>query len=327
MPNLLFETDNKRFHSKIARNYKKVFIKRQHPVFNMYSIITSTKDPAGMNIKNCLLEKGFAETSEEQFGHKVYEKDRTKLYTTDQESIYADNIDKEMEGEKIIFATRHRSTSGKKTLSVHVSGNWGKAEAGGKDKQLCVAMPGEMKKALNLMKKKVQEETEGKRRLEEYDVSMECTHHGPYIEKPCMWIEIGSEKESWQNKEAGKLIAEVIIEILDKEKEKDVQESESVIVLGGGHYNQTANKIMTRTRYSVGHICPKYHLNELDEELIIQAMKKNPGFSRFILDWKGMGTEKRNVVDLLEKTGIKYERYKNFMKKEEAEESNQKKLQ
>lgn len=293
-----------------------------------YSVICSTKDIAGMQIKERLKERGFEETQEERFSHKVLlrkGKDEVKLYTTDQESIHAEKIDQEMEGDRIIFATRHSSASGRKTLSVHVQGNWGKAELGGKDRTLCKAMPGVMKKAL----KRMTERSEGT----DYDASMECTHHGPEMEKPCMFIEIGSDEESWNNKEAGNIIADTIIEIIDEEmggKDKENEERgdekpegiKSIIVLGGGHYNRTANKLMLKTGYAVGHICPKHWLELLDRDIMRQAIEKNPGFEMVVLDWKGLGKEKQKVVELLDSMGVKYERYKRLKKR--LEECNQK---
>ena len=267
-----------------------------------HSIIVSTKDIAGMNIKERLKERGFVESEEETSGHKVLVNPAgVKLYTTDKDTIYSEGVDTELEGDRVIFATRHSSCSCKKTLSVHVSGNWGKAEAGGRDRKLCAAMPSEMRKAFLYL---------NERCIEGYEVSMECTHHGPLIEKPCMWIEIGSEESSWQDKKAAGLIADAIIEVINN----DTAEGKSVIVLGGGHYNQVANKLILRTEYSVGHICPKHQLELLDKEMLAQAIEKNPGFEMCVLDWKGMGPAKQEVIALLEKERVRYERYQSLVK-------------
>ena len=266
-----------------------------------YAILVSTKDIAGMNIKERLRDKGFVDSDEEKFGHAVLVREGVRLYTTDKDTIYCERIDSEIEGDRIIFATRHSSCSCKKTLSVHVPGNWGKAEAGGKDKILCTAMPSEMRKAYLSMMEKVET-----RKLDDFEVSLESTHHGPVLSKPCMFIEIGSEESSWKDEKAGGLIADVIVELLDASGDESGKSCESVVVLGGGHYNQTTNKLLLKTDYSVGHICPKHQLEDLDEEILKQALSKNGGKDAFVvLDWKGLSMEKERIVEMLDALGIR----------------------
>ena len=85
------------------------------------------------------------------------------------------------------------------------------------------------------------------------------------------------------------------------------------MLLGGGHYNSAANKIMERTEYAVGHICPKYALANLDSEMITQAIEKTiPKPSLVALDWKGLGQEKERIVNLLDEMNIKYKKSKSM---------------
>ncbi|MBU2560978.1 MAG: D-tyrosyl-tRNA(Tyr) deacylase [Nanoarchaeota archaeon] len=270
------------------------------------SIIVSTKDIAGMNIKGILTGlHGFRETTETFHGHPVHMKEGIKLYTIDSETIHSEGIDTEVEGDWIIFATRHKAASGQKSFSVHVPGNWEKAETGGKDRKLCTALPAVMKEAIN----KIANTYAG----DEFEIIQECTHHGPYLEKPCMFIEIGSSEEEWKREDAGEVIAKVVNYIVMNPAKK----SKSVIVLGGGHYNQVATKIMLNTEYAAGHICPKHLLNQLDERLLKQAAEKNgERFEMAVLDWKGLGAEKQRIVEMLDKLGIKHERWQRMSKEE-----------
>ena len=103
----------------------------------MFAVITSKKDPAGLNIKQSLIEQGFEETEEEFDGEKIYQLDDARLYTIEEDSIYCENIDKKIDADQFIFATKHKSEKEVKTLCCHVPGNFGKAELGGRDKQLC----------------------------------------------------------------------------------------------------------------------------------------------------------------------------------------------
>jgi len=270
------------------------------------SIIVSRQDPAGLNIRDILVGvHGFNDTTEMFNNSPVFAKQGIKLYTVEKPTIDSDGVDKEIEGDWIIFATRHQAASGKKCFCVHVPGNWDKAEAGGSEKTLCRALPGVMKEALSKI--------DGVYGGDEFEIAQECTHHGPAIDKPCLFIEIGSAEAEWTRGDAGEVIANVV-NYLCMNKAKKYKE---VIVLGGGHYSQVATKLMSRTEYAVGHVCPKYVLKALDENMLKQAVEKNgENFSMVVLDWKGLGTEKSRVVGMLDSLGIRHERYQRLSREE-----------
>ncbi len=270
------------------------------------SIIVSTQDPAGMNIRNVLtMLHGFVETTEKWHGHQVYAKSGIKLYTTDSETIHSEEIDTEVEGDWIIFATRHQSAAGRKCFCVHVPGNWSTADAGGEVKKLCFALPAVMKDALKKISQMYAED--------EFAVMLECTHHGPMISKPCLFIEIGSSEEEWGRTDAGEVIAQVVNYIT----QNPVRKYKAVVLLGGGHYSMAGTKLMLKSVYAVGHVCPKHKLVELDEVLLQEAIAKNGDkFEMVVLDWKGLGTEKERIVSMLEKLKIPFERYQRIEKEE-----------
>jgi len=220
-----------------------------------------------------------------------------EIVRTEIESIYNENLDKKIKADYFIFATRHQSKAGVKSLCVHPIGNFSKALLGGKEKELVLTMPIYMKTAIL--------ELSGKNTLTDFEIAFESTHHGPYLEKPCMFIEIGSSENEWRDEEAGKIIAETIIKIVETDKKY-----KSCVVLGGSHYNTVAKKIMLNTEYAVGHVCPKHYLNYLDSEMLMQMINKNDDKIEFVaLDWKGLGSEKQRILELLEKNNIRYERY------------------
>lgn len=220
------------------------------------------------------------------------------LYEVDKNSIECEEVDKEVDADLIVFATRHQSESGRASLTCHTQGNWGKAELGGKERELGVA-PALYLKEFYLAMKAYSEEFEG-------EVTLEVTHHGPSVEKPCMFVEIGSSEKEWVDERYGKIIAECIKKVFVKELT-----GKSCVLLGGGHYNSAANKIMERTEYAVGHICPKYALDLLDSEMITQAIERTiPKPSLVVLDWKGLGTEKERIVNLLDELGLEYQKSK-----------------
>ncbi|MFA5888176.1 MAG: D-aminoacyl-tRNA deacylase [Candidatus Nanoarchaeia archaeon] len=262
-----------------------------------YAIITSNKDEAGKNIRASLLqlypfkaERGF-----HSLGNIL-------LYETDKDSIHAENIDREISADILIFATKHQSKAGTKSLSVHVPGNFGKAEMGGKDKSLCIA-PASLLKAMFL------ELNENGKGLEGYEITLETVHHGPLLEKPVMFIEIGSSHNEWGIKEAGNIIAKTIMNVL----QKPIKECKAVIAIGGPHYPREYNKFLLRTEYAIGQMCPEYQLTNLDEAMLKQMLEKNVEKPEFILlDWKGLKAHKEIVKALLEKANIPYKKIQEF---------------
>jgi len=262
-----------------------------------YAIITSTQDPASMNIREFLLPS-FKESDEEFEGTKVFVMEGAKLYLTNQKLVEAEGIDDQVDGDFVIFASKHRSAAGVPALTVHATGNWDKPEFGGEEKKLSVAAANHMSFVLKyLLSLNL-----------DYQIDQEATHHGPLMKKPSMFVEIGSSEEQWENKEFGKIIADVILKVVNDE----IPKKKTSIVLGGGHYCRISQKLKD---YSVGHICPKYHLEKLDEELIDELISKNDNkVDLVILDWKGLGTAKQHVVDMLKKMKIPFERYQRLKK-------------
>ncbi|MBN1503269.1 hypothetical protein JW930_07050 [Candidatus Woesearchaeota archaeon] len=237
------------------------------------AIIFSAIDNASMNIMRQL---------------RFY-KPEFKCYTINKDTVYAENLDRDIDADILIFATRHESKARKPSLLIHSPGNFAKAELGGRDRQLCTAYPSLLKSMfinLNRIGKS----------LSNFDITLEATHHGPYLKKPCMFIEIGSTPEEWSNEKAGKIIAETIIESLGK-----IEKKPAAIGLGGPHYCPNFNKIMLQTEYALGHICPKYSLQHLDKNMLDQMIDRSiEHIEVALLDWKGLGQEKKRILGILE---------------------------
>jgi len=270
------------------------------------AIVVSEKDIAGMNIKEQLIKNyPFKITNLKYDGFPVYEyhfenKIKSRLYTTKKEAVYCEGIDKEIDAELFIFATKHRSESRIPSLSVHSPGNWGKAELGGKDRMLCVCPANYLKEAMSKL---------NQLNVIKFDVVQECTHHGPYLEKPVMFIEIGSSENEWRNKEAAEIIAKVIFYLVTTE----IPIYETAVGIGGLHTTPNFKKIILNTNIAIGHVCPKYNLQYLDEEMLLQAIEKSISkASIIILDWKGLGTEKARIKKMLEDLNVEFTRTDRF---------------
>lgn len=266
-------------------------------MFTKIALIICTPDVAAVNIKERLLETqswkkltaGFQE-------HAVYQLEQTKkqikLYTTDTACVYCEHLDKKIDADLFIFPTKHQSKSGIPSLTVHTQGNWGTAEIGGANNILSIAPGTYLAKGFLKLK-----ELQNKNQLN-YQVIQECTHHGPDISKPTMFIEIGSTEKEWQQKEPAKIIAETIHYLLTE----NFQPMTAAIGIGGLHHCPDFSKITVEKNIAFTHVCPKYMLKNLNREMILQALEKSVEQPKYIyLDKKGLGSEKERIFMLTEK--------------------------
>jgi len=256
------------------------------------AIVVSLKDPAGLNIKERLIEGYDFKTAEQclEFSKDI------RLYTVAEESVYNEDIDKKIDADLFIFATKHESKSKIPSLCVHSPGNWGLAQLGGKDFSLCIAPADHIRVALFKMMKKA--------KGTDYQVIQECTHHGPYLEKPCIFIEIGSSIERWKDPAAAEIIAQTIMEIAQEQ----IPKHKIAIGIGGLHHTPQFTSLMEkRPDIAFGHICPKYNLENLDKEMLKQAIEKSyPGNNLIFVQWKGISGYKQKVAAILE--GMEFEK-------------------
>jgi D-aminoacyl-tRNA deacylase len=246
-----------------------------------FTIVASKKDLAGMNIINELRKLN----------------PELDIYLTDRELIYSDNLDKELKCDFIIFASKHKSIKHLKTLSIHSIGNWSKAEFGGKDNIICKSNPQILKHFFQTLEKNAKV-------ISNYQVTMEVTHHGPFIEIPSLFIEVGSSKEEWQDIKACNIIAKTINDSINS---FDYKQIKTALAIGGPHYSPNFNKIQLGEEYAIGHIIPKYAL-PLKEYMVKEMISKSTEKIDYaILDWKGIGNSKErlNIVKILEKFNLK----------------------
>jgi len=274
------------------------------------ALIASGKDPAGRNIHQQLLSLDFEKTSGQFHGNLIHsmrvQDAEISLYLIADELLAADNLETQIEADIFIFLSKHRSGSNTKSFAVHSIGNWSEAKAGGQDRVLCPSSAVlQYLVFLELLKNK----------REGYEITMEATHHGPYIERPAIFVEVGSTEEEWQDQENGSIIAKTILDALEKYSKKDYEKPAIAIGIGGPHYCNNFNKLLERKNYAFSHICPKHFLQELDHDMLKQAIEKNvEKVESIVLDWKGLGAEKQKVLDAVHRFGIKVERTDQLLK-------------
>jgi len=270
-------------------------------MYKKYLIIASKQDKAGINITTALSQ--FRENP--VLSSMNPKKKGFDFYLRDEDIISDKNLNHEKINnyDFVIFASKHKSEKEGKTLSIHAPGNWREANLGGQPEKVCKTSALFLKQTFELLNKKVIESD-----LRDYQVTLECTHHGPLIEKPCMFIEIGSTETEWNDKRAAFVIAKTIRDIIDNFEENPYREI--AIGIGGPHYCPNFNKIQLNSNIAISHIIPEYSL-PFSEEMLKEAVAKTEEELDFVLlDWKGIGNadERQRIIKILEMNYISYKK-------------------
>jgi D-aminoacyl-tRNA deacylase len=224
------------------------------------------------------------------------------LVTLNEESVKSQNLPDEFPHVNlIVFISRHSSQSGKPTLSVHAPGNFGEAELGGLPRTLSVSPSTAMRNALNsLMHYK-------EKLCLNYEVSFECTHHGPCLNVPTMFVELGSSLAQWTDLKAAKAVACSVMSTVANFRRPT---KSAFLGIGGTHYNQKFTRMSLVGEALFGHMIPKYAVSLVDSKMLSQCVEKTlEKVELVVLDWKGIRSEdKSNLISGLETVGLPFKK-------------------
>jgi D-aminoacyl-tRNA deacylase len=276
-------------------------------------IIVSRKDQAGLNMKEFLLKKSNFEEQKinipDSWPEGAYEflvGTKTAILTIPEDQIFTDYFAGYLDTDLLIFASKHSSAAGQKSLLVHTTGVWNKeAGHGGQDHEIAYAPSNLLNFAYNKIKE-LQEE----RKLDSFWSGFECTHHGPTsLEVPLMYVETGGTEEEWNDLDACKLIADVIWATVEYSREKNLQQKTAFIGIGGNHYCSSFVKKVDQFDYAIGHVIPKYAHQELPIEMIKEAFEKTLASEKiFLIDKKGArSSDRHRFIDYIEENGWNWE--------------------
>lgn len=242
-------------------------------------IVTSSADNASMNIRARLMERAQWDESGSFDGEPVLLHRDFIMVQVAKMHLEEDHVDDRVRKETgkdvdaVIFASRHRSEKRIPTLTVHPIGNYSSADFGGSPGTLCPTAPHLMTSALRNLKRNAAGLS--------WDVSFETTHHGPTVNSPVFYIEIGSYEELWDRKEAAEAIAKSILDV-------EPRDDPVVLCIGGGHYAPRFTEVALSRKMSVGHMAANYALEALSPDMIAQMSKKSANAKKVYFHRKGM---------------------------------------
>ena len=204
----------------------------------------------------------------------------------------------------LIFASRHTSKAAKPSFLVHTTGNWNDVTDFGGDPRELSRTSAVLHKAgfISLIEQNVSKV------LPEFSVDIEVTHHGPTsLDKPLIFMELGSSKKEWQISQAGQLVTKAIINTIYKYIQLEKEGTQKIgLGFGGTHYAPNFHRLIKNKNIAMSFICPKYYIQKLNKEIIKKMIDNTyEKVDYFLIDWKGTNSaEKTHLTSLLEDFNI-----------------------
>jgi D-aminoacyl-tRNA deacylase len=260
-------------------------------------IVYSVLDVASFNIAEALKKEIDFKYVDTLGGNAHFTSDTADLLELNSGLIYADFIGSLVKTDLAIFLSRHSSAKGVASFTAHAEGNWSdEAKFGGSPKSLGVASPVNMMAMLKAVKKS---------NTTEIPVMYEATHHGPLMDTPSFFVEIGGDEDAVKSREYANIIADSVVAVLsDGDRDYD----KVAIGIGGSHYPGKFTKAALEGKYAFAHMMPKYQIGNVD--MLQKAMERSDSAVEIaVIEWKSIKAADRDiVVGKLEELGLDYER-------------------
>jgi len=244
-------------------------------------------DPAGYNMAKFLSQQMTKDG--EIYKGKYYD-----LLLISTPTISADWIQEKYDYDGFIFLSKHAAESGVLALTCHSTGNFSEAKFGGNDRQIAIPHPYIQKEYLQTLWK-------NKSKFPDFQIILEATHHGPTaLTKPSIFIEIGTTEKQWTDISLCNSVAILVHTVMTKV----IKPSPVAICFGGTHYPEKFTNELLTGNLSLGTIMPKHALDNLDEKLFLHILEQNKIAKTALLDWNGLGSNKKKLIDFLNEADL-----------------------
>ena len=263
----------------------------------MRVLVVNRGDNASTNIRDRLLETGdWIDTGRTFRGHAMHQRGYDMLVEVDgptihDEALSADIASRDWPVHAVWFLSRHRAASGQPSLTVHPIGNHAKADFGGQAATLSPAAPRDMGALLRRLRH--HRDIVGL----QHQVTFEATHHGPRMQQPSLFVEIGSDEAWYDDRRSAEVLAAAVTDVLDGEGSID---GPVLLGVGGGHYVPQQTDRALAGEADFGHFVPAYAIDP-DEPagaaaVLQRAWENTPGADGVYMHKKGLRGPQRQVV-------------------------------
>ena len=253
----------------------------------MQLLVAYQEDPAGNNMAK-FISRNLKEDD------NIYRGKNFDLVIIPTPAISADWLEEKYSSDGFVFLSKHAAESGVLALTCHCTGNFSDAKFGGNKRQVAIPHP-------HLQKSYIQELWQKRSNFSEFQITIEATHHGPSaLNKPALFIEIGTTEKQWNDVNLCNSIAEIIVNVVNNEQKT----FPVAIGIGGTHYPEKFTKELLEGKHALGTVIPRHAIDFLDEDLFSHVLKRNDMAKTVLLDWAGLGQNKNKVMDLLNNTDL-----------------------
>lgn len=259
----------------------------------MRLLVESLADNASVNIADRLRDLVDWEELGLFQGRRVLAHEDLRLITIEDIHITYENLDQHLppsltDPEVVIFLSRHKAESGTPSLTAHPIGNFDEARYGGQEGTVVPTHPSIMAGLLSYLDTHAPSG---------YEVTLEATHHGPYLPLPTIFLELGSSEDQWGDQEAAQVLAEAVLA-------DGRADAPSVLWVGGGHYCPQVTDLVLDGQLTAGHIIPNWAADqEISDETLEQTVQAIPGCQGYVLQ-RGATSAERKLAERLENLGI-----------------------
>ncbi len=271
-------------------------------------IVCSEVDLPSVNMRSFLMGmREWEDMGASESGARFMSHGDDVMMSIDDMHIRHEDLDKEAEAfgvrvDSVIIMSKHSAKSGKPALTAHPIGNYHEADYGGRERTLVKASAAAMSDAI--------------RRIKTYctdpgvQTCYEVTHHGPWLDRPTFYIEIGSDESHWGDLPSAELLARVITEL------EPHDEYRTLVGIGGGHYAPRFTEAVMSNKVNFGHMLPNYQIEGRDDEDIARMIKdacEATGTDSVYVHRKSMkGPEERRIVAIATSLGYENVKSKDF---------------
>ncbi|MEM0294775.1 MAG: D-aminoacyl-tRNA deacylase [Candidatus Korarchaeum sp.] len=262
----------------------------------------SRRDPAGSGIAKKIRDIAGEEFRLSDKDCEILELDREALYL--KEDLFSGF-------DYILILSKHKGTPDHPIFTAHAPGNFGRAKYGGDHFKLSIAVPSLMKEYLIAANKRAGEIG--------YWVGFEPTHHGPTLDLPTAFLEIGCDERAWSDEEGLRVASESILEAIESWRDGKFI---AAVAFGGPHVNEHFTKVELLTRFAIGHAVRKLDAEWVDERMVRQAIARSvEPVNCAIVDNKGLrGEDRERIEEALRNLGVDVLRVRRVLRDESAEE-------
>lgn len=196
--------------------------------------------------------------------------------------------------DRALFLSRHSAASGLTALTVHPIGNFGlETRVGGGPRTLAPPDPPAMTALLRALMTEAAPLG--------INATFEATHHGPRMDIPSLFVEVGSGPEDWENKSyCGAVARAIILAYLPASLPPPGPGS---LGLGGGHYHPRHSDRARHAGEAFGHLIPAYALAGTDEATLRTAAEQSRATS-VVVDRRSEPAAVDRAAAFLESLGL-----------------------